>query len=55
LFQPENFHCPNPVAALPSYLSRNRRIVFLDEAQVNEELRLLEPYPAIRMAAAIMI
>ena len=55
LHRPENFHCPNPVAALPTYLSRNQRIVFLDQEQIDEELRLLEPHPAIRIAVAIMI
>jgi hypothetical protein len=55
LHRPENFHCPNPAAALPGYLSRNRRIVFLDQHQIDEELALLEPHPAIRIAVAIMI
>jgi integrase len=36
-------------------LSRNRRIVFLDHDQIDEELRLLETHPAIRIAVAIMI
>jgi hypothetical protein len=31
IFSSSNWHCPNPVAALPSYLSRNRRIIFLTE------------------------
>jgi integrase len=55
LHRPENFHCPNPVAALPTCLSRNRRIEFMDQDQIDEELRLLEPHPAIRAAVAIMI
>ncbi|MCE9610233.1 MAG: tyrosine-type recombinase/integrase [Chthoniobacter sp.] len=55
LLRPENYHCPNPTAALPTYLSRNRRIVFLDQDQIDAELRVLEPHPALRIAVAIMI
>lgn len=28
-YRPTNWHNPNPISALPSYVSRNRRIVFL--------------------------
>jgi|GEM_PF-773523 len=52
---PTNWHCPNPVAALPSYVTRNRRIVFLTAEQVEEQLRVLTPFPEIRMGVAIMI
>lgn len=55
LYQPTNWHYPNPIAALPSYLVRNQRIVFLTEAQVEEQLKVLEPFPEMRVAAAIMI
>ena len=54
-FQPVNWHCPNPVAALPSYVKKNRHIVFLTAAQVDEQLRALEPYPAMHLAVAVMI
>ena len=54
-YRPENFHCPNPMAALPSYLSKNRRIVFLSEEDVEKQLAALAPHPAFRMAAALMI
>ena len=40
-YRPENFHCPNPIAALPSYLSKNRRIVFLSEEDVEKQLAVL--------------
>ncbi len=54
-YQPVNSHCPNPVGALPSYVSRNRRIVFLAAEQIEEQLRVLEPHPNLRIAAALMI
>ena len=55
LYRPENFHCPNPTAALPSFLSKNRRIVFLSDAEVDAQLAALESHPAFRIAAALMI
>jgi len=55
LYEPSNFHCPNPVAALPSYLSRNQRIEFLNEEQVEEQLEALRPYPRLYLATAILI
>ncbi|MEO6054764.1 MAG: hypothetical protein ABIP97_12190 [Chthoniobacterales bacterium] len=55
LYRPENWHCPNPAAALPTYLSRNRRIIYLGIDQVDEQLAALENHPAFQMAAAIMI
>jgi integrase len=54
-YQSANAHCPNPVGALPGYVCRNRRIVFLTAEQVEEQLRTLEPHPTLRIAAAIMI
>ncbi|MDR3405086.1 MAG: hypothetical protein P4L99_21485 [Chthoniobacter sp.] len=54
-FQPTNWHHPNPVAALPSYVSRNRRIVFLTPEQVEEQLRVLSEFPRQKMAVALMI
>lgn len=54
-YQPTNWHNPNPIAALPSYVSRNRRIVFLTHEQVEEQLRVLEGFPKLQMAVAIMI
>jgi integrase len=54
-YRPENFHCPNPMAALPSYLSKNRRIVFLGEEDVEKQLAVLSVHPSFHMAAALMI
>jgi len=50
-----NAHCPNPVGALPGYVSRNRRIVFLTPAQVDEQLHVLRGSPTLQIAVAIMI
>ena len=47
-FQPVNWHCLNPVAALPSYVKKNRHIVFLTASQVEEQLRVLEPHRGSR-------
>jgi integrase len=54
-YQPTNWHRPNPIAALPSYVSRNRRIVFLTHQQVQEQLRVLQDFPKLQIAVAIMI
>jgi integrase len=55
IYQPTNWHCPNPVAALPSYVSRNRHIVFLTSEQVERQLESLADFKELRMAVAIMI
>lgn len=55
LYTPTNWHRPNPISALPSYLSRNQRIVFLTQAQVDEQIAALAAEPAIQMAVTIMI
>ena len=56
LYQPTNVRYPNPIGALPSYVKRNRAAIdFLKEAEVDAELALLLPEPAIRIAAALMI
>lgn len=55
LFEPSNWHRPNPVGALPSYVCRNRRITFLSPQDVEEQLRALEDFPDLRVAVAIMI
>jgi site-specific recombinase XerD len=55
LFHPTNWHCPNPVAALPSYVVRNRQISFLTPDDINQQLAILEGEPAFKMAAQIMI
>lgn len=52
---PVNFLYPNPMASLPSYTTKNLHIVFLDDAQIEEQLSVLEPYPVVRMAVATMI
>lgn len=54
-YRPQNWHCPNPTAALPSYVSKNRRIVFLSNAEVEAQLEILKPFPAFRIAAALML
>ena len=55
LYRPENIHCPNPVAALPSYLSKNHRIIFLTPEDVEVQLKVLVPYPELHIGAAVMI
>jgi site-specific recombinase XerD len=55
LYQPSNWYCPNPVAALPSYVLRNRKITFLTQEQVDEQIVALEDDPSVQMAAGIMI
>jgi len=50
-----NFHTPNPVAALPSYLKGDRRIEFLDEAQIEQQYAALKGMPTLEAAARIMI
>lgn len=55
LYQPTNWHRPNPIAALPSYTTRNRKIVFLSQDQIEEQLAVLSGNPALRMGAAVMI
>ncbi|MEP6671048.1 MAG: tyrosine-type recombinase/integrase [Chthoniobacter sp.] len=54
-YRPTNWHSPNPIAALPSYVSRNRVIVFLTQEQVEQQLRLLADHPRLHMAVALMI
>lgn len=55
LYHPSNWHRPNPISALPSYVSRNRRIVFLTEAQVEEQIARLSCNAVMQMAVMIMI
>src|SRR4030095_6916126 len=55
LYQPTSLHRPNPIAALPSYNERNRRIIYLDGEKIDKQLAALTEYPAIQMAVAIMI
>lgn len=55
LYPPTHWHRPNPVTALPSYLTRNRRILFLTKADVQQQLAILEPQTSFQMAVAIMI
>ncbi|MFZ4780207.1 MAG: tyrosine-type recombinase/integrase, partial [Terrimicrobiaceae bacterium] len=50
-----NFHTPNPVAALPSYLKRKHEIVFLNEAQIEQQYAALKGMPTLEAAARIMI
>lgn len=55
LYRPSNFHCPNPLSALPSYLEKNRIIVYLTPEDVEAQLAILEPHPELHIAAAVMI
>ena len=54
-FQPTNWHYPNPVTALPSYVKKNRHIVFLTAEQVEKQLQVLEPHPVMHRTVAVMI
>ena len=54
-YHPANFHCPNPLTALPSYLEKNRRIIYLTAEDVEAQLKILEPHPELHIAAAVMI
>jgi site-specific recombinase XerD len=54
-YHPTNIRYPNPIGALPSYMKRNRGIVFLKQDEIDTVLTLLAPNPAFRIAAAIMI
>lgn len=55
LLTPKNWHCPNPIAALPSYVTKNPEIIFLTPDEIEGQLAALESEPAIQMAAMIMI
>jgi integrase len=55
LYVPGNWHRPNPIAALPSYVTRNRRITFLTEADVDAQIAALSGEPAMQIAVQIMI
>lgn len=52
---PINFRYPNPMSALPTYHEKNRRIVFLKNAEVDQLLEILKPYPSVHVAVALMI
>ena len=55
LYHRTNAHRPNPIAALPSYTSRNGRIVYLTQAQVDEQIAALAGDPVMQIAVTIMI
>ncbi len=55
LYVPANWHRPNPIAALPSYVTRNQRITFLTEADANAQIAALAGEPAMQIAVQIMI
>jgi hypothetical protein len=55
LYQPTNWHRPNPISALPGYVTRNRRIIFLGRKDVDVQLEVLRGHPEFRIAAALMI
>jgi integrase len=55
LYHPTNWHRPNPMSGLSSYVTRNRQIDFLTQEQIQEQLAALHEHPAVRMAVAVMI
>jgi len=55
LYQPTSWHRPNPISALPGYVTRNRHIAFLTSSQIDEQLEMLRDFPELRMGAALMI
>jgi len=55
LFQPSNWHRPNPAAALPSYSSKNKPITYLTKEQVDTQLAALGSDSGFQAAVAIMI
>ncbi len=54
-FIPKNFRYPNPMSALPGYHEKNKPIVFLTQAQIDQLLEVLAPCPSVQIAAALMI
>ncbi|HWL51591.1 MAG TPA: site-specific integrase, partial [Chthoniobacteraceae bacterium] len=56
MMQPGNFHCPNPMAALPSYGTKGKqRIIFLQPKEVDEQLTALSDHAALHAGVMIMI
>ncbi len=56
MMEPGHFHCPNPIAALPSYMAKGKqRIIFLRPGQVDEQLATVSLHPALRAGVMIMI
>lgn len=55
LYQPTNFHRPNPMSALPSFSDRGRRkIIFLKDAELAPQRDALSFHPSLRAAFEIM-
>ncbi len=54
-FIPMNFRYPNPMAALPSYVSKNEVIRFLSAKEKEALYSLLTPYTSLHAAARLMI
>jgi integrase len=56
LMQPGNIHCPNPMAALPSYGAKGKqRIIYLRQNQVDEQLAAVAASPSIHAGVMILI
>lgn len=55
LYVPSNWHHPNPISALPSYVTRNQRISFLTKANVDAQIAAMNGEPAMQIAVMIMI
>ncbi|MEI6561599.1 MAG: site-specific integrase [Verrucomicrobiota bacterium] len=55
LCQPTSWHRPNPISALPGYVTRNRHISFLSESQIEEQMGALQGHPEFQIAVGLMI
>jgi integrase len=54
-FIPTNFRYPNPMFALPSYLSKNEVIRFLSEKEKENLYALLAPHPSLLAGTRLMV
>ncbi len=52
---PTNFRYPNPMGALPSYLSKNQVIRYLTPQEKENLFRVLAPFPSVHAGARLMI
>lgn len=55
LMEVRNFHTPNPVAPLPSYLDTNHDIRFLNDEQIDGQMAAVAHYASLNAGAMIMI
>jgi integrase len=54
-YTPTNFRYPNPMAALPTYHEKNKQIIYLTQAEIDNLLEILAVCPPVQIAAALMI